>query len=116
VVTTPVTPGITPVATATPGAAMTEKVRTDRNYINLTGGDVVEIKYKVESQGKVTIRIYNLSGEEIRGFNENSLSPGTYSQSWDGSNSAGKKVGKGIYFIAVNQPGGRTIKKIIVTK
>lgn len=56
------------------------------------------------------------NGEKIRGFYESTLAPGTYSAYWDGTNNSGKKVGKGIYFIAATQPGGRTIKKIIITK
>jgi hypothetical protein len=119
---TPVnTQQITPVSTATPATptpepAIPEKVRTDRNYINLSSGDRVEIKYTVESYGKTYIRIYNLLGEEIRRFYEFTLAPGTYSAYWDGTNKNGSKVGKGIYFIDVTQPGGRTIKKIVVTK
>jgi hypothetical protein len=112
---------ITPVSTAThaiptPEAAIPEKVRTDRNYINLSSGDSVEIKYTVDTYGKTYIRIYNLLGEEVRGFYELTLSPGTYSAYWDGTNSNGGKVGKGIYFIDVTQSGIRTIKKIFVTK
>ena len=119
---TPVnTQQITPVSTAaaatpTPEPAIPEKVRTDRNYINLSSGDRVEIKYTVESYGTTYIRIYNLLGEEIRRFYELTLAPGTYSAYWDGTNKNGSKVGKGIYFIDVTQPGGRTIKKIAVTK
>ena len=106
---------MTPV-TPTPIPAIPEKVKTDRNYINLTAGDKVEIMYTVESYGKSYIRIYNLNGEEIRGFYELTLAPGTYEAYWDGTNKAGAKVGKGVYFIAVTQPGGRTIRKIIVIK
>ncbi len=117
VITQPITPGVTvtPV-TPTPIPAIPEKVKTDRNYINLTAGDKVEIMYTVESYGKSYIRIYNLNGEEIRGFYELTLAPGTYEAYWDGTNKAGAKVGKGVYFIAVTQPGGRTIRKIIVIK
>lgn len=111
-----VTSVATPVVTPAPGEPLPDKVRTDKNYINLTNGDQVEIKYTVESYGKSYIRIYNLSGEEIRGFYEFTLEPGTHTAYWDGTNTAGKKVGKGMYFIAVTQPGGRTIKKIIITK
>ena len=115
--TQPITPvyTVTP-ATPTPEPALPDKVRTDRNYINLSSGDRVEIKYTVETYGKTYIRIYNLLGEEVRGFDESMMQAGTYSAYWDGTNANGSKVGKGIYFIDVTQPGGRTIKKIVVIK
>jgi flagellar hook assembly protein FlgD len=42
--------------------------------------------------------------------------PGNYRTSWDGTNNSGDSVGNGVYFVMIQQPSGKTIKKVIVIK
>jgi uncharacterized repeat protein (TIGR01451 family) len=106
----------TPATTATPIPLVKDKVLTDKNYIDLSRGDKVTIRYKVESRGMTYIKIMNLSGDVVKTLYNSNLDPGTYTAYWDGTNNSGIKAGKGMYFIAVTQPGGHTIKKIMVIK
>jgi uncharacterized repeat protein (TIGR01451 family) len=114
---TPITTNVaTPVKINTPVSTPVDKVNTDKNYINTGRDEQVVIKYKVEKDGESSIRIFNLNGEQIRDFHRLTLHAGVYTALWDGTNDLGKKAGKGIYFIVVKQPGGQTIKKLVVIK
>jgi uncharacterized repeat protein (TIGR01451 family) len=111
-----------PNATATntpvvsPTVVPAEKVRTDRNFINIGKGDTLKIDYTVDRDGETAIRIYNLNGEIVRDFYNLTLKAGAYEAAWDGTNDKGNKVGKGMYFIVVKQPGGQTTKKLFIIK
>ncbi|MCE5299432.1 MAG: DUF11 domain-containing protein [Spirochaetia bacterium] len=107
------TPNLTPPA-STP--TRVEVAKTDKNYINTANGDLLKVSYKVTTSGKTWIKIFNLSGEEVRSFYEYDLSAGNYEAFWDGTNNSNKKVGRGMYFIVISQPDGKTTKKVVVTK
>jgi hypothetical protein len=64
--------------------------------------------------GDCWIDIYNLNGELVKKFPRVSLKAGENSAIWDGSNNSGQKVGQGIYFIVVHQPGGTATSKLVV--
>jgi hypothetical protein len=102
--------------TPTPVPTISGKVVMDRNYINIDKGDKVAIVYKVERDGNSWIDVYNLNGELVRNFYKATLTAGDYTAYWDGTNSDGKKVGQGMYFIVVHQPGGTSTRKLIVIK
>jgi flagellar hook assembly protein FlgD len=93
-----------------------DKVYTDRNYINTSRGEQATINYKVERDGETSIRIFNLNGDRVKEFGHLTLKAGSYTALWDGTNDSGRTVGKGIYFIVVKQPGGQTIRKLVVIK
>lgn len=104
------------IAPPTPVPTISGKVVMDRNYINIDKGDRVAIVYKVERDGNSWIDVYNLNGELVRNFYRATLTAGDHTAYWDGTNSDGKKVGQGMYFIVVHQPGGTSTRKLIVIK
>ena len=114
--TSPTAVSTMPAITPTPVPTITVKAVTDRNYISLGSGDRAAIIYKVESDGDSWIDIYNLNGELVKHFNRAPLAAGQHTVYWDGSNDDAKKVGQGMYFIVIHQPGGVTTKKLIVIK
>ena len=56
------------------------------------------IGYKTVVAGKVTISIYNLSGQKIRTLVNETRQAGHHSMIWDGTNATGGSAGSGIYF------------------
>jgi uncharacterized repeat protein (TIGR01451 family) len=106
----------TETSTPTPAATIAVRVLLDRNYINTGNGDTVLIRYKAAKDGDCWIDIYNLNGELVKKFPRVSLKAGENSAVWDGSNNNGQKVGQGIYFIVVHQPGGTATSKLVVIK
>jgi len=60
------------------------------------------ISYKTAVTGKVTISIYNLSGQKIRTLVNETQQADHHSVVWDGTNATGGSAGSGIYFCTLN--------------
>jgi hypothetical protein len=59
------------------------------------------IQYQLAGTSNVTIRIYNLLGQEIRELTHDVQPPGTKSVVWDGVNAHGRAVATGVYFYRI---------------
>jgi hypothetical protein len=57
------------------------------------------ISFKISKTGKVTIKIYNVLGKEIRNLLEDNFSPGEHKITWDGKDNKGNILPGGGYFI-----------------
>lgn len=82
-----------------------------------------KIEYYLENDALVTIKIYTITGNLVKILKEKeSKSKGLhYEDTWDGKNSAGKKVKSGVYicFIKVKYADGsetKLKKKIVVLR
>jgi len=70
----------------------------------------------VRSSGRVKVKVYNAAGEKVMDILDGSRTPGNYSFGWNGHNQRGHKVGNGVYYILVETPEGRVIRKVIILK
>ncbi|MEK6572111.1 MAG: FlgD immunoglobulin-like domain containing protein, partial [Bacteroidota bacterium] len=69
-----------------------------------------------KSQGFVSLKIYNLLGQEVRTL-VNTVQPGgVYSTSWDGKNDSGALLGSGIYFYRLLVDSFSDTRKMIVLR
>ncbi len=59
------------------------------------------IKYEIPQTGPVSLKIYNLAGQEILEMVNAVQSPGRYQINWDGRDSFGKTVPSGIYICRI---------------
>jgi hypothetical protein len=109
------TPTPTPNGSLTPTPTPNQPLYLDSNVFNPTvqplGMDV-----RVDTAGEVKILIFNMAGEEVEKLMDQQMTPGNYRFNWDGRNSAGVMAGNGIYFLVIEQPSGRMIKKVVVLK
>jgi hypothetical protein len=63
------------------------------------------IKYEVALPGRVTMKIYNSLGAEVKTFlAAEKTVPGRYSLTWDGTDDAGRNLGSGVYFCRLTSP------------
>jgi len=96
-----------------------EKVKMDivsDNYIT-SDDEKVEILYKNSKSGKVTIKIYSVSGRLVKTIIDSDVSAGVHYFKWYLNNNDNKRVSRGIYFIHISGPNGvNEIKKIFVVK
>ena len=60
------------------------------------------IKYQLPIKSHVTIKIYDLLGNEIRSLVDGKQPAGFHSVVWDGKNDFGSSVASGIYFYQIN--------------
>jgi hypothetical protein len=65
----------------------------------------------------VTLRVYNILGEEIRTLVSGSLEAGRHWITWDGRNDAGRPVATGVYLVRLTGPQGvNVVKKMMLMK
>jgi hypothetical protein len=110
-----ITPTFTPTgsvtATPTPNAALF----LDQNFFDpekqRLGMDI-----RVDQPGSVKVIVYNLSGEKVAELLNQYEGAGNYRVFWDGTNSNGSMVGNAVYLIAITQPSGNLVRKVIVLK
>lgn len=80
-----------------------------QNYPNPFNPETT-IHFDLATETSVTLRVYDMTGQVVRTLVQGSLQPGTYTQLWDGRNTAGIKVGSGVYFYEL-QAGSFSSKK-----
>jgi flagellar hook assembly protein FlgD len=89
----------------------------DRNVFRPNLGTPLAISFKAPEDGYVTVRIFDVAGENVREPYQANVAAGTWIQAhWDGTNDAGEKVAAGIYVISVKGAGLRSLKKVVLLK
>jgi hypothetical protein len=69
------------------------------------------IPYSLAASGKVTIRIYDISGRCIRALVDAVKDPGVHQARWTGELDSGGKAASSIYFYRITYPDGTTSAK-----
>ncbi|MFQ5637483.1 MAG: collagen binding domain-containing protein [bacterium] len=72
-----------------------------QNYPNPFNPETT-IKYQLSGSAKVTLKIFNLLGQEIVTLVENQQTAGIYSVSWDGRDKFGRSVASGLYIYQID--------------
>jgi hypothetical protein len=86
-----------------------------QNYPN-PFNPVTEIKFKIPKNSFVSLKIYNLLGQEIRSLINENKTPGIYRISWDGRDRYGQLVKSGVYFYHLKSENFSQIKKMIYVR
>ena len=86
------------------------------NVINPRNGEKAILRYELEKSGIVTINIFSLSGDVVKTLFKGRQASGSYSYTWDGKNTGGRDVARGIYFIRIVGPGIDEYRKVMVVK
>lgn len=58
---------------------------------------ITQIRFRLPEKSFVSLKIYNLQGQEIKSILEDKLPAGTHTATWDGTDSQNQKVSSGIY-------------------
>jgi hypothetical protein len=69
------------------------------------------VRFGVAKAGKVQVTIYDVSGRKVRELANRVFPAGEHSLQWDGTDDAGQKVARGVYFVrsSVQKDAGRII-------
>ena len=86
------------------------------NVINPLEGEKTVLQYDLEKSGAVTINIFSLSGDVVKTLFKGRQAKGSYSFTWDGKNTGGRAVARGIYFIRIVGPDVDEYRKVMVVK
>lgn len=79
-------------------------------------GNSTVISYRLNSDDRVSLTIYDMLGREIKTLVNGSESRGAHRALWDGTNSRGEKVTAGTYFYRIAAGGFAEVKKLILLK
>ena len=64
------------------------------------------IDYSVAAASRVTLRVYDLAGREVRTLVDGDAEPGEHVTVWDGTTDTGRRAASGVYFVKMEAPGG----------
>ncbi len=74
------------------------------------------IRYELKQASKVTLKIYNLLGQEVRTLVNAQKSSGIHSVIWDGKNHHGQRVTSGVYFYRLEAGDFVKTRKMVLVK
>lgn len=86
-----------------------------KNHPNPFNGET-RIEFIINDAQYLTLKIYNILGQEIKSLAANSYSQGSYSFYWDGTNEDGSSQSSGIYFARLEGVSGSQMIKLIYIK
>jgi len=105
--------GITAIGEET--AVLPTDFRVEQNYPNPFNPSTT-IKYALPVEALVTVRIYNMLGQEVKTLLNNNKPAGSYSVIWNGDDNFGNKVSSGAYIYTVKAGEFFTNKKMLLIK
>ncbi len=77
--------------------------------------DRTAIEFTVASESHVRLSVLDVTGHEVHVLAEGTFAPGRHSVAWDGRTKRGA-VAPGIYFVSYVKPGGRQVRKLVMTR
>lgn len=93
------------------------QVFTNTNVFRPLQGGSLDIGFKASNDERITVKIFNLSGETVRRIAEIEAKAGVlYALHWDGHNDASETVAAGLYIVSVYGPNTKILKKVVVLK
>lgn len=76
------------------------------------------VSYSVGSPGRVTIRVYDVSGRVVRTLVDREHEPGEHAVQWDGTTDGNTPAASGVYFVKLQSDGRKTrdkeVRKLIL--
>jgi flagellar hook assembly protein FlgD len=87
------------------------------NIFHPSTGQPLTISLLPTADGRVTVRVFNISGEKVREPYAADVAAGAWVQCyWDGRNEAGESAGAGVYIVSVQGAGLKRLMKVILLK
>jgi flagellar hook assembly protein FlgD len=65
---------------------------------------------------EVTLRVYNLLGEEVITLLRGKMTAGMHTLRWDGRDAGGLAVGSGVYLLKVEAGAQTAVRKMVITR
>ncbi len=86
-----------------------------QNYPNPFNASTL-IRYTLQEPGRVTIKIYNIVGTEIKTLVDSNLTRGNYSVLWDGRSDTGETMSSGLYLYQIQSDSQILSRKLLYLK
>ena len=98
-----------------PGAVPPDDFGINQNYPNPFNPST-RIPYVLPAPGGVSLKVYNLLGQEVRVLVDEPQGAGIYTKTWDGRDDMGRRVPSGSYFLRLEAHTGLGTGGYITTK
>ena len=69
------------------------------NSVMRTGNAMIH--FGIAANDRVRVRVYDVTGRQIRTLADRSFNPGEYDLAWDGADDNGNQVARGVYFARI---------------
>jgi hypothetical protein len=86
-----------------------------QNYPN-PFGRMTAIKYELPRKTHISLKVYNLSGQEIKTLIDGDIEAGIHTAYWNGRSDDNRKVANGIYFYHIEAQGCSQTRRMIVVR
>jgi 1,4-alpha-glucan branching enzyme len=74
------------------------------------------IKFTISQSGFVSLKVYNILGQEVKILLSKEITPGVYSVDWNGTNNYGDQLSSGVYFYRIEAGDFIQTKKMLFVK
>ena len=74
------------------------------------------ISYQLPEAGLVTIKVYNIRGQEVRTLVNEFKEAGYHDEIWDGRNDAGQEIASGVYAYIMEAKDFKASRKMVLIK
>jgi len=74
------------------------------------------VRYSLAAEGRVTLRVHDLTGRVVRTLADNVMRPGRYSLNWSGTDDRGRELARGVYFCRFSAGDFRATEKVVLQK
>jgi hypothetical protein len=98
-----------------PSEDVPRKFDLRQNYPNPFNPETT-IRFELPRQAEVTLRIFNLLGEEVATLINEKMPAGMHTLKWDGRNVNQRQVGSGIYLLILKAGNETTAKKMALIR
>lgn len=97
------------------GGGSLNELLLHQNYPN-PANPMTRIQYRIPKAAKVSLKIYNLFGQEVRTLVNSDRPAGSHAVIWNGRDDCGQPVATGVYLYQLEIGGIIQTKKIVVLK
>jgi len=100
---------------ASAGSSVPDAYALTPNYPNPFNPSTA-IGYAIPQDGRVTLTVYNVLGQEIRTLVDDHQAAGTYTVMWDSKDASGKDLTSGIYFYTLRAEKYTRTRKMVLMR
>ena len=105
----------TAVASADDGSVLPSKYALFQNYPNPFNPST-QISFDVPKAEFITLRVYNLLGQDVKTIVSRSMTPGRYTIEWNGNDMLNNDVASGVYFYELRGESFLSRKKMLLIR
>ncbi len=74
------------------------------------------IRYSLAAEGRVTLRVHDLTGRVVRTLANGVMRPGRYNLNWNGADDRGRALARGVYFCRLTAGDYRATEKLVLQR